>query len=80
MPTIGTEDVQRLLEADEDAVLVLIAGQPRIVDQDDDSGGLYVMSRRELVERGGVDGANTSDAELERLSAMLSETVDHLGG
>ncbi len=76
-------DVRRLLDAGDDAVLVVLEGRVMVIEgghADDDAhrGALRVISRAELVRRAGR--AEVSDAELTQLAAALDAEVSELGG
>ncbi len=82
--TIESDDVRRLLDADDDAVLVLIEGRALVIGRselDDDAhrGALEVISRAELLERVGR-GADLSEDDLTRQAAILDAEVSELGG
>jgi NADH dehydrogenase len=81
--TISGDDVRRLLEAEPDAVLVLLEGRVEVVggrDADDDAhrGALEVISRADLIERTG--GEQLSDHEVSEQAAALDVAVTELGG
>ncbi|MGB6050041.1 MAG: hypothetical protein WBG14_04170 [Rhodococcus sp. (in: high G+C Gram-positive bacteria)] len=80
--TISIEDVRRLLDADDDSVLVLIEGRAEVitggeVDDDEHRGALEVISRAALLERTG--GTDLSDHELTEQAAALDTEVSELG-
>jgi NADH dehydrogenase len=80
---ISADDVKRLLQAQDDAVLVLIEGRTEVIAQaETDSsqyrGALEVVSRRELVKRSG--GVDLSEHEIAEQAALLDATVSELGG
>jgi hypothetical protein len=83
MTLITTDDVRRLLAADEpDAVLVLIEGRTEVVpdarlDLPQYRGALQVISRDELIARLGTD---PSEREVEEQAAALDVAVSELGG
>ncbi len=83
MSTVDVDDVKRLMASDhEDPVLVLLHGQPRVIDaQDQDAeenrGALFVASRRGVLEQAGAPG--NAPAELERIATVLSDMADRLG-
>ncbi len=81
--TITSDDVRSLLDADADAVLVLLEGRAQVVaggDLDDEAhrGALEVISRADLVERTG--GTDLSEHELAEQAGTLDATVTELGG
>lgn len=81
--SIHGSDVRRLLDAGDDAVLVVLEGRATVIegDQVDDDahrGALRVISRAELVRRAGR--AEVSDAEVTQLAAVLDAEVSGLGG
>ncbi|OFJ53334.1 hypothetical protein [Mycolicibacterium grossiae] len=81
--TITSDDVRSLLDADADAVLVLLEGRAQVVaggDLDDEAhrGALQVISRADLVERTG--GTDLSEHELAEQAGTLDATVAELGG
>ncbi|BBY31890.1 hypothetical protein [Mycolicibacterium sediminis] len=81
--TFTSEDLRRLLDADDESVLVLIEGRTEVIGSDDVEdeeyrGALEVISRADLVER--LDGEDPSDHEVEEQAATLDATVDELGG
>ncbi len=80
---IGAGDVRRLLDADTDAVLVLIEGRvdvvdPAALDTDGYRGALQVITRAELV--GQVGGELPSEREILEQAAALDSAVSELGG
>jgi NADH dehydrogenase len=80
--TVSAEDVRSLLDADGDAVLVLIEGRADVVARDQLSsdqyqGALEVISRAELADR---VGAEPSDDEVAKQAAILDAEVSELGG
>ncbi|WP_435406012.1 hypothetical protein [Mycolicibacterium rhodesiae] len=80
---ITPDDVRLLLDADADAVLILIEGRtevvgPAAVDSDDYRGALQVITRAELVEQAG--GEQLSDRELSEQAAALDTAISELGG
>ncbi|WP_431238070.1 hypothetical protein ACQ86B_26285 [Mycolicibacterium aichiense] len=80
---ITPDDVRRLLDADSDAVLVLIEGRTEVVgpsalDTDDYRGALQVITRAELIEQAG--GEQLSDRELSEQAAALETAIAELGG
>jgi NADH dehydrogenase len=81
--TIESDDVRRLADADDGAVLVLLEGRVTVIghdELDDDAhrGALQVISRAELLDR--VGGASLSDDDLVRQAAILDAEVSELGG
>jgi len=82
--TIDSDVVRRLLDADDDAVLVLLEGRALVVNAgqlDDDAhrGALQVISRTDFLRRVG-DAADLSDDEVGRQAAILDAEVSELGG
>ncbi|GAB3220488.1 hypothetical protein [Mycolicibacterium hippocampi] len=80
--TISTDDVRRLLDADDDSVLVLIEGRVEVItggeiDDEKHRGALEVISRAALLERTG--GTDLSDHELTEQAAALDTEVSELG-
>ena len=71
------------MESDhDDPVLVLLHGQPRVIDaQDQDAeenrGALFVASRRSVLEQTGDPG--DSPPELSRIATILSDMADRFG-
>lgn len=81
--TISAEDVRQLLDADGEAVLVLIEGRTEVVTDgqlgsERYQGALEIISRSELLKRTG--GASLDDRGLEEQAAALNTAVDELGG
>ncbi|WP_442930333.1 hypothetical protein [Mycobacterium sp. NBC_00419] len=79
---ITTDDVRRLLAADDDAVLVLVEGrvdvvEPAALDTDDYRGALQITTRSELVAG---SGTNLSERELAEQAGALDSAVSELGG
>ena len=83
MSTVDVDDVRRLLESGhEDPVLVLVRGRPQVIaaheqDTEEYRGGLFIASRRSVLEQSGDPG--DSPQELERLATILSDMADRLG-
>jgi replication-associated recombination protein RarA len=80
---ISADDVKRLLQAQDDAVLVLIEGRTEVITEaETDSpqyrGALQVVSRRDLVKRTG--GGDLSQHEIAEQAALLDTMVSELGG
>lgn len=81
--TVSADDVRRLLDADDDSVLVLIEGRtevlsPTELDDDEHRGALEIITRADLVERIGT--ADPGDHELTEQAATLDATISELGG
>jgi NADH dehydrogenase len=81
--TISPDDVRQLLQADADAVLVLIEGRAQViagtqVNSDDFRGALEVIAKRDLLER--VGSSDLSDHEAAEQAASLDAMVSELGG
>ncbi|BDX32678.1 hypothetical protein TUM20985_32250 [Mycobacterium antarcticum] len=82
--TIQGDDVRKLLDADEDAILVLIEGRvevvgPSALHDDAHRGAWEVISRVELLERTGA-GSDLADDDVARQAAILDAEVSELGG
>ncbi|WP_102145335.1 hypothetical protein [Mycobacterium hubeiense] len=81
--TISTDDVRRLLQAEErGAVLVLVEGRTEVIAagrlaSEQYRGALEVISRDELVKRVGAD---PSEHELAEQAAILDSAISELGG
>lgn len=81
--TISAADLQRLLDTDGDAVLVLIEGRTEVVTAgqlgaEQYRGALEIISRDELLKRTG--GPTPDERGLEEQAAALTTAVDELGG
>ncbi len=81
--TVESAQVRQLLDADDDAVLVLLEGRTEVLAADelsDDAhrGALRIISRADLLERAGT--ATPSDAELAEIAAALDVETTELGG
>ncbi|OLF17227.1 hypothetical protein [Actinophytocola xanthii] len=83
MAAIDRADVRRLLESEDDTVLVYVRGEARVVpagsEDDELRGALHLTSRREVLDQLGGRVPN-SDAELDRVAAGLSTALGQLGG
>jgi NADH dehydrogenase len=82
--TIDSDVVRRLVDADDDAVLVLLEGRALVIgagqlDDDPHRGALQVISRTDFLRRVG-DGTELSDDEVGRQAAILDAEVSELGG
>jgi NADH dehydrogenase len=82
--TIDSDVVRRLVDADDDAVLVLLEGRAEVVggghlDDDDHLGALRVISRTDFLQRVG-DASGLSDDEVAKHAAILDAEVSELGG
>ena len=82
--TIDSDVVQRLVDADDDAVLALLEGRALIIgasqlDDDSHRGAFQVISRTDFLRRVG-DAAGLSDDEVGRQAAILNAEVSELGG
>lgn len=80
---ISSDDVEKLLKAGQDAVLVLIEGRGEVIgrnelDTDDYRGALEVISRDALLDRTG--GRTLTDHEVAEQAAALDAAVSELGG
>ncbi|MBI3224277.1 MAG: hypothetical protein HYZ39_04350 [Mycolicibacterium cosmeticum] len=75
---ITKENLRRLLQGEDDAVLVLREGRVHIVSAGDEAGGLEVISRVDLMGR--LGDAEDSDGELAHQAAALDTAVSELGG
>jgi NADH dehydrogenase len=80
---IESKDVRRLLDADDDAVLILLEGRTAVIDGgalDDEAhrGALRIISRAELLKRAG--GGDLSEAQVDQQAAELDVEVSELGG
>jgi NADH dehydrogenase len=80
---ISADDVKRLLQAQDDAVLVLIEGRTEVIteaetDSSQYRGALQVVSRRDLVKRTG--GVDLSEHEIAEQAALFDTMVSELGG
>jgi hypothetical protein len=82
--SIEADDVRRLLSAgDRGAVMVLIAGQIKIIAAEEIEspayrGALQVVSREQLISQNGT--ADLSDHELAEQAESLDVAVRNLGG
>ena len=82
--TIDGDVVRRLVDADDDAVLVLLEGRAQVIgagELDDDAhrGALQVISRSEFLQRVG-NAADFTDDEVAAQAAILDAEVSELGG
>jgi NADH dehydrogenase len=82
--TISSDDVRRLLQADESSSLVLIEGRTEVITSEQKSSDAYlgafdVISRGELLERTGGE-TQLADSELAAQAAALDAAVSELGG
>lgn len=75
---ITKENLRRLLQGEDDAVLVLREGRVHIVSSGDGEGGLEVITRADLMGR--LGDAEDSDGELAKQAEALDTTVAELGG
>jgi hypothetical protein len=81
--TISTDDVRRLLSAeDRDSVLVLVEGRTEVIGagqlgSDSYRGALEVISREDLAKR---IGDAPSEHDLDEQASLLNSAVDELGG
>ncbi|OBB28110.1 hypothetical protein [Mycolicibacterium elephantis] len=81
--TISTDDVRRLLHAeDKNAVLVLVESRTEVIGagqlaSEKYRGALEVISREDLLNR---VGAEASERELTEQAAILDSAVSELGG
>lgn len=80
---IAAGDVRRLLDAGEDAVLVVLAGRAEVVEpaelrDETHRGALEVISRAELIRQAGSE--RLSDDQLVEQAAALDTAVTELGG
>lgn len=81
--TISTDDVRRLLQADDhDAVLVLVEGRTEVIGaaalaSEKYRGALEVISREDLLGRVGAD---VSERVLTEQASILDSAVSELGG
>lgn len=81
--TVQSDDVRRLLDADGDAVLVLLAGRTEVIsgaelDDEEHRGALQVITRADLLDR--VGDAEPSESDLTVQAALLDAEVAQLGG
>lgn len=82
--TIDRDVVRRLVDADDDAVLVLLGGRALVIgagqlDDDAHRGAFRVISRTDFLQRVG-DGTELSDDEVGRQAAILDAEVAEMGG
>ncbi|MCV7136131.1 hypothetical protein H7J06_24465 [Mycobacterium hodleri] len=82
--TIDSDVTRRLVDADDDAVLVLLEGRAQVIgaaqlDDDAHRGALQVISRTDFLQRVGK-ATNLSDDELATQAAILDAEVSELGG
>ncbi|MGV0642041.1 hypothetical protein [Mycolicibacterium sp. XJ879] len=81
--TISTDDVRRLLQAEEkDATLVLVEGRTEVIGagqlaSEQYRGALEVISHEDLLGRLGAD---PSERELTEQATILDSAVSELGG
>ena len=75
---ITKENLRRLLQGEDDAVLVLREGRVHIVSSGDEGGGLEVITRADLMGR--LGDAEDSDGELAKQAEALDTAVTELGG
>jgi hypothetical protein len=81
--TISTDDVRRLLQADEpDSVLVLVEGRTEVIGagqlaSDQYRGALEVISRDDLAKR---LGDAPSEHDVAEQAAQLDAAVSEMGG
>jgi NADH dehydrogenase len=82
--TVSADDVRKLLQADDDSLLVVIEGRTEVIttdalDTDAFRGALEVISKSALLAR--TDGATElSEAELSAQATSLDTAVSELGG
>lgn len=82
--TVSADDVRRLLQADDDSLLVVIEGRTEVIttdalDSDAFRGALEVISKTDLLAR--TDGATElGEAELTAEAVSLDTAVSELGG
>lgn len=82
--TISTDDVRRLLRAEEnDAILVLVEGRTDVIGAgqlatQEYRGALQVVSRDDLVHR--LGGTDPSQHELAEQAATLDAAISEMGG
>lgn len=76
--TITADHVRALLDAGSDAQLVVVEGEARVVGPGGEEGALAVVSRRELLDRLGVE-EHTPD-RLAEIARRLDGAVASLGG
>lgn len=80
---ISTDDVRRLLEADEkDAILVVVEGRAEVIGAGqlasaEYRGALEVVARDDLIQR---IGESPSDREITEQATLLDTAVSELGG
>lgn len=80
---ISTDDVRRLLQADEkDAILVVIEGRAEVIGAGklasaEYRGALEVVARDDLIQR---IGESPSERELTEQATLLDTAVSELGG
>jgi NADH dehydrogenase len=82
--TIDSDVLRRLVDADDDAVLVLLEGRALVIgagqlDDDAHRGALRVISRADFLQRVG-DVASLADDEIRKQAAILDAEVSELGG
>ncbi|WP_101952068.1 hypothetical protein [Mycobacterium sp. 3519A] len=81
--TISTDDVRRLLQADDTkAVLVLVEGRTEVIGAgqlaaEEYRGALEIVSREDLVKR---LGDAPSEHDIAEQAAQLDAAVNELGG
>ena len=76
---VTTEDLRELLEAPEDAALVVEEGQARVVDEAAAADALPILSHENLTTMLDGPGADTSDETLEQLASGLDNAVRQQG-
>jgi hypothetical protein len=80
--TISKDDVRAVLQAETNAILVLIEGRTAVItqqelDSDDYRGALQIITRDELRQRAGT--AEPSDHDMAELAGALDVGATELG-
>ena len=76
---VTTEDLRELLEAPEDAALVVEEGQARVVDEAAAADALPILSHENLTTMLDGPGADATDETLEQLASGLDNAVREQG-
>lgn len=76
---VTTEDLRDLLEAPDDAALVVEEGQARVVEEAAAADAVPILSHDDLTTMLDGPGADRSDETLEQVAAGLDDAVRQQG-
>jgi hypothetical protein len=80
MRPVTADDLRDLLDGADGAALVLEEGRPRVVPAAESAGGMALLTRADLLDLLGGQGADPSEERLRVVAQGLATAVREQGG